>query len=177
MRSVPIAVDFDTPLDVVFEDADFIAVNKPVGFHTAPIHRWQGGSIVSMLLAHFSKAAAAAAGGGTAGGQDAAAATQPQSQLQQEQPSATEQLPQPPLQQQQQQQQPSHVAAVKPYVVHRLDYNTSGLLLFGKHREVVPGVAAQFRWGDSCYNPCFYHTACPTHLPACCKHKAALCKS
>jgi 23S rRNA-/tRNA-specific pseudouridylate synthase len=26
-------------LDVVFEDGDFIAVNKPVGFHTAPIHR------------------------------------------------------------------------------------------------------------------------------------------
>jgi 23S rRNA-/tRNA-specific pseudouridylate synthase len=26
-------------LDVVFEDGDFIAVNKPVGFHTTPIHR------------------------------------------------------------------------------------------------------------------------------------------
>jgi 23S rRNA-/tRNA-specific pseudouridylate synthase len=38
MRSVPIAVDTN-PLDVAFEDADFIAVNKPVGFHTAPIHR------------------------------------------------------------------------------------------------------------------------------------------
>jgi 23S rRNA-/tRNA-specific pseudouridylate synthase len=38
MRSVPIAVDTN-PLDVVFEDGNFIAVNKPVGFHTAPIHR------------------------------------------------------------------------------------------------------------------------------------------
>jgi hypothetical protein len=31
-------------------------------------------------------------------------------------------------------------------VLHRLDYNTSGLLLFGKRRDVVPGVAALFRW-------------------------------
>eukprot|EP00775_Hariotina_reticulata_P008614 gene8614-8795_t len=59
MRSVPIAVDSSSKLDVVCEDDDFVAVNKPVGFHTAPIH--------------------------------------------------------------------------------------SGLLLFGKRREVVPGVAAQFR--------------------------------
>jgi 23S rRNA pseudouridine1911/1915/1917 synthase len=111
-------MDFDTPLDVVYEDADVIAVNKPVGYHTAPIHRWQGGSIVSMLLAHFSKTASTAAAA-AAGGSDGAP--------------------------QQQQQQPSHMAAVKPYVVHRLDYNTSGLLLLGKRREVVPGISKQFR--------------------------------
>lgn len=123
MRSVPIAMDFDTPLDVVYEDADVIAVNKPVGYHTAPIHRWQGGSIVSMLLAHFSRTAAAAAGGSDG--------AQQQQQLQQ-------------------QSKPSHMAAVKPYVVHRLDYNTSGLLLLGKRREVVPGISKQFRWAGGC---------------------------
>jgi len=53
MRSVPIAVDSSSKLDVVYEDDDFVAVNKPVGFHTAPIHRWQGGSVVNMLLAHL----------------------------------------------------------------------------------------------------------------------------
>jgi 23S rRNA-/tRNA-specific pseudouridylate synthase len=121
-------MDFDTPLDVVYEDADVVAVNKPVGFHTAPIHRWQGGSIVSLLLAHFSRAAASTAAAAP-GGSDGAP--------------------------QQQQQQPSHVAAVKPYVVHRLDYNTSGLLLLGKRREVVPGISKQFRWaGSRCCVPC-----------------------
>jgi hypothetical protein len=38
-------------------------------------------------------------------------------------------------------------------VLHRLDYNTSGLLLFAKRRDVVPGVAAAFR--------------CAAELPCC----------
>lgn len=32
-----------------------------------------------------------------------------------------------------------------PYVVHRLDLNTSGVLLFGKRPGVVPGITQQFR--------------------------------
>jgi 23S rRNA-/tRNA-specific pseudouridylate synthase len=36
-------------------------------------------------------------------------------------------------------------ASKVPYVLHRLDYNTSGLLLFGKSAQVVPGIHAQFR--------------------------------
>jgi 23S rRNA-/tRNA-specific pseudouridylate synthase len=131
------AVDTTTPLDVVCEDADFVAVNKPVGFHTAPIHRWQGGSMVSILLAHFARtaAAAAAASGGGGGGRDSSVPAAGGAG------SSTEQ----------QQQQLRHVAAAKPYVMHRLDFNTSGLLLFGKQREVVPGVAAQFRCAHSCW--------------------------
>jgi hypothetical protein len=138
MRSVPIAVDHETPLDAVYEDDDFIAVNKPVGFHTAPIHRWQGGSIVSILLAHFSKATAAA---GDAPQQQQGGPVKQQQKQQPEEP-----IQQQPQQQQVSEKLPSHVAAVKPYVLHRLDYNTSGLLLIGKRREVVPGVAMQFRW-------------------------------
>lgn len=148
MRSVPIAVDHETPLDAVYEDDDFIAVNKPVGFHTAPIHRWQGGSIVSILLAHFSKAAAGAAPAAGALQQQQGSLVE-QQQQHQEREQQQQQQPEDPMQQQQQQQVlaklPSHVAAVKPYVLHRLDYNTSGLLLIGKRREVVPGVAMQFR--------------------------------
>jgi 23S rRNA-/tRNA-specific pseudouridylate synthase len=150
MRSVPIAVDHETPLDVVYEDEDFIAVNKPVGFHTAPIHRWQGGSIVSILLSHFSKTAAAAAGDAPQQQQGSATLEQQQQEEREQQQQQQQRPEQPALQQQQQQQQeperlPSHVAAVKPYVLHRLDYNTSGLLLIGKRRDVVPGVAMQFR--------------------------------
>ncbi|KAF6266455.1 pseudouridine synthase [Scenedesmus sp. NREL 46B-D3] len=137
MRCVPIAVDTN-PLDVVFEDADFIAVNKPVGFHTAPIHRWQSGSMVNLLLGHLSGATAAAQAAAAA--HAAAAAAQagsfdaPLQQQQQQQ-----------QQQGQRQRQQRHQANAKPYVLHRLDYNTSGLLLFAKRREVVPGVAAAFR--------------------------------
>uniref|UniRef100_A0A383VXB0 Pseudouridine synthase RsuA/RluA-like domain-containing protein n=1 Tax=Tetradesmus obliquus TaxID=3088 RepID=A0A383VXB0_TETOB len=127
MRSVPIAVDTN-PLDVVVEDADFIAVNKPVGFHTAPIHRWQSGSMVNLLLGHLTGATAAAQAAAAA----AAGASSADASMQQQQ-------------QQQQQRQPRHQANAKPYVLHRLDYNTSGLLLFAKRRDVVPGVAAAFR--------------------------------
>jgi 23S rRNA-/tRNA-specific pseudouridylate synthase len=159
MRSVPIALDHDTPLDVVYEDADFVAVNKAVGFHTAPVHRWQGGSIVNMLLAHFSRTAAGAAAAAGSNGSAAAtaaaataasaAAAEPSSNAASAVQQQCEQQQQQHDKQQQQQQdnqaRASHVAAVKPYVVHRLDYNTSGLLLFGKRREVVPGVNKQFR--------------------------------
>jgi hypothetical protein len=161
MRSVPIALDHDTPLDVVYEDSDFVAVNKAVGFHTAPVHRWQGGSIVNMLLAHFSRTAAAgaaaAAAAGSSGSADAAgscisadapaAAAAAPCVTAEPSSSAASVVQQQQHEQDKQQQQPraSHVAAVKPYVVHRLDYNTSGLLLFGKRREVVSGVNKQFR--------------------------------
>ena len=36
-------------------------------------------------------------------------------------------------------------ASAVPHVVHRLDIETSGLLLFGKRAAVVPGVCQQFR--------------------------------
>eukprot|EP00879_Flechtneria_rotunda_P024402 GHRR01025866.1.p1 GENE.GHRR01025866.1~~GHRR01025866.1.p1 ORF type:complete len:341 (+),score=123.94 GHRR01025866.1:140-1162(+) len=162
MRSVPFAVDTTTPLEVVYEDGDFIAVNKPVGYHTAPIHRWQGGSMVNILLGHL------------ASKQQQQQGQQLQQQYQQQQ--------QPLLQDQEQEQQHlvqqhgqwqqqkriqlkqqqtrnSHQrqqrqyaedsiqrpVQAKPYVLHRLDYNTSGVLLFGKNGKAVPGVAAQFR--------------------------------
>lgn len=120
MRTVPLAIDTTSKLDIVYEDSDFIAVNKPVGHHTAPIHRWQGGSMVNMLLGHLQQTSAAS----TSTAQENSSCTAAEQQA----------LPQ--------QQQQQHA---KPYVLHRLDYNTSGLLLFGKRREVVPGVSAQFR--------------------------------
>ncbi len=46
MASVPLASDpGGDPLDIVFEDEHFLAVNKPVGLHTAPIHRFTGPSV------------------------------------------------------------------------------------------------------------------------------------
>jgi len=40
----------------------------------------------------------------------------------------------------------AHLGGKAPYLMHRLDVDTSGVLLFGKVPEVVPGVMKQFRW-------------------------------
>lgn len=40
----------------------------------------------------------------------------------------------------------AHTGGKVPYLMHRLDVETSGLLLFGKVPEVVPDVMRQFRW-------------------------------
>lgn len=41
----------------------------------------------------------------------------------------------------------TYLSGTAPYVLHRLDMDTSGLLLFAKQQHVVPGVHQQFRWG------------------------------
>jgi 23S rRNA pseudouridine1911/1915/1917 synthase len=76
------------PVDVVFEDDDVIAVNKPAGVITAPKHRYIGGSMFNRVI---------------------------------------------------------HVLGVEPAVVHRLDMNTTGVLLFAKSRDVVSELHRQFR--------------------------------
>jgi len=87
MRAVPMPADPD-PVDVVFEDDDVIAVNKPAGVITAPKHRYIGGSMFNRVI---------------------------------------------------------HVLGVEPAVVHRLDMNTTGVLLFAKSRDVVSELHRQFR--------------------------------
>jgi hypothetical protein len=49
MRAVPLVADPE-PLDVVLEDPDFLAVNKPAGVQTAPVHRFLGGSMVNRAI-------------------------------------------------------------------------------------------------------------------------------
>lgn len=36
-----------------------------------------------------------------------------------------------------------------PYVLHRLDMNTTGVVLFGKQKDVVPAIHAEFRYAFS----------------------------
>ena len=49
MRAVPLAAD-DLPVEVIYEDEDLIAINKPPGVITAPKHRFVGGSIVNRVI-------------------------------------------------------------------------------------------------------------------------------
>jgi 23S rRNA pseudouridine1911/1915/1917 synthase len=90
----------------VYEDEHLIAVLKPPNVHSAPTHRWRGGSMVNRLLARLGRA---------------------------------------------------------PYLMHRLDVDTSGLLLFGKTPGVVPSIMRQFRCvgargagGQGAYDCLFY---------------------
>ena len=87
MRAVPLPADHD-PIEVVYEDDDFIAVNKPYGVITAPKHRYVGGSMVNRIIG---------------------------------------------------------ARGLEPGVLHRLDMNTTGVVLFAKARDVVPAVHLQFR--------------------------------
>ena len=87
LREIPLAADYD-PVEVVYEDDDLVAVNKPPGQITAPKHRYTGGSIVNRIIGNM---------------------------------------------------------GFEPAVLHRLDMDTSGILLFAKARDIVPAIHAAFR--------------------------------
>jgi len=84
------------PLDVLHEDADVLAINKPAGLvvHPAPGH-WRG-TLVNALLHRW---------GGSAPGMD----------------------------------------QLRPGIVHRLDRDTSGVLIIAKTQETVALLGMQFR--------------------------------
>jgi 23S rRNA pseudouridine1911/1915/1917 synthase len=86
----------DIPLDVIYEDADLIVVNKPAGMVVHPAPGSPSGTLVNALLHHC--------------GDDL-----------------------------------SGVGGVKrPGIVHRIDKNTSGLLVVAKSDAAHQGLAAQF---------------------------------
>ena len=86
----------DLPLEILFEDADLIVVNKPAGMVVHPAPGTPSGTLVNALLAHC--------GGDLSG-----------------------------------------VGGVKrPGIVHRIDKDTSGLLVVAKSDAAHHGLAAQF---------------------------------
>jgi len=95
----PVAVTLEPeaiPLNVLYEDSDLIAVNKPAGLvvHPAPGH--PGGTLVNALLYHCSDLAGV-------GGE------------------------------------------LRPGIVHRLDRDTSGVLVVAKNEQSMAGLSMQFR--------------------------------
>ncbi len=87
----------DIPLNILYEDADVIVLNKPAGMVTHPAHGSRDGTLVNALLAHAAD------------------------------------LPGDPL---------------RPGLVHRLDRDTSGLLVVAKTAEALRslGIAMQRRF-------------------------------
>ena len=91
------AVPQDIPLDVVYEDADIIVVNKPVGMvvHPAPGH--SGGTLVNALLHHCAGSLSGVGG------------------------------------------------ELRPGIVHRIDRDTSGLLVAAKNDAAHLSLSAQLQ--------------------------------
>jgi len=90
----------DIPLDIVYEDADLMVVNKPAGMVVHPAYGNWIGTLVNALVYHF------------------------------------EQLP------------TTASLAQRPGLVHRIDKDTSGLLVIAKTELAMVGLAKQF----------FFHT-------------------
>ncbi|MEH7829716.1 RluA family pseudouridine synthase [Gemmobacter denitrificans] len=86
----------DIPLDVLWEDADLIVVNKPVGMVVHPAPGSYSGTLVNALLHHFGGALSGVGG------------------------------------------------ARRPGIVHRIDKDTSGLLVVAKSDRAHHGLARQF---------------------------------
>jgi len=84
------------PLEVLFEDSDLIAVNKPAGLVVHPAAGHDSGTLVNALLHHCKDLAGV---GGT----------------------------------------------LRPGIVHRLDKDSSGVLIAAKNDETLQGLAQQFK--------------------------------
>ncbi len=84
------------PLDIQFEDADLIVVNKPAGMVVHPAPGSPAGTLVNGLLHHFGGALSGVGG------------------------------------------------ALRPGIVHRIDKDTSGLLVVAKSDRAHQGLAGQF---------------------------------
>ncbi|MGS4946687.1 RluA family pseudouridine synthase [Meridianimarinicoccus sp. RP-17] len=86
----------DIPLDIVFEDADLIVVNKPAGMVVHPAPGSPGGTLVNALMAHCGDSLSGVGG------------------------------------------------EARPGIVHRIDKDTSGLLVVAKSDRAHHGLAVQF---------------------------------
>lgn len=51
-RSIQLVADTQ-PLQVVYEDAAFLAVLKPPGLRSAPVHRFMGGSALNRMIGYL----------------------------------------------------------------------------------------------------------------------------
>lgn len=95
IEHVKLIVDRDCPVDVVWETDGALAVNKPSGVRSVPMHRFEGSSVLNRVLGYVQS---------SSGNPDAWA-----------------------------------------WSVHRLDVETSGVLLFAKSRAMAGRLAGAFQ--------------------------------
>jgi len=95
----------DIPLEIVFEDAHLIVVNKPAGMLVHPSHREKTGTLLNALTYHLNR--------------DSLRASPAYLRKSSAFPNDTK-------------EKSGYAAAVRPGLVHRLDKNTSGLIVVAK---------------------------------------------
>ena len=91
------------PLQVVFENADLLVIDKPAGMVVHPAAGHTGGTLVNALLAHAPEAAGAGA------------------------------------------EQDRQASRLRPGIVHRLDKDTSGLMVAAKNELTLRSLQKQFK--------------------------------
>ncbi|MCB0175693.1 MAG: RluA family pseudouridine synthase [Anaerolineae bacterium] len=89
------------PLDIVFEDADLIVVNKPAGLVVHPAHGHTSGTLVNALLARYPDLA--------------------------------------------EMSKPGTESTTRPGIVHRLDQDTSGLIVIARTPDALRHLQRQFK--------------------------------
>lgn len=106
----------DIPLDVVFEDDDVLVVNKPAGMVVHPAHGNRYGTLVNAVLYHM--------------GQRESIVLEEESDDQEEAELDDESV--------------LDTDALRPGIVHRIDKDTSGILVIGKNPRATEHLSAQF---------------------------------
>ncbi|KAA8496400.1 Ribosomal large subunit pseudouridine synthase D [Porphyridium purpureum] len=51
-RSLPLPMETDWVLDIIYEDAHCVVINKPQAVNMHPAHRWLGGTLLNRVLGH-----------------------------------------------------------------------------------------------------------------------------
>jgi 23S rRNA pseudouridine1911/1915/1917 synthase len=127
MKPPPIElVAQDIPLDIVYEDDDMVIVNKPAGMVTHPGYGNRDGTLVNAMLFHV---------GGSL-------ATLPIEVLSEESDDEADEEAGESSEEGEEAELAS--AAVRPGIVHRLDKDTSGLMVVAKNIEAQSALARQF---------------------------------
>ena len=144
-RTLPLAAQ-RLPLAILYEDEHLLALDKPAGLVVHPTGRYRDGTLVNALAWHLREGVAAAAGA-TAGGLTAAAlgesaaavsATTAAAAAASGSAAAAGSVATEPTEGERPAGEPPEV---RPGLVHRLDRDTSGVLLVAKSRAAHAGLA------------------------------------
>ena len=121
----------DIPLDILYEDDTFIAINKQAGIIVHPARSRLQGTMINALAYHFEHHPGNTVDR-TVNAQEANADAEPRAQASDEASGTKPSL--------------SSVgqSAARPGVIHRLDMNTTGVILFAKQNEGHWLLAKQF---------------------------------
>jgi 23S rRNA pseudouridine1911/1915/1917 synthase len=129
MKPPPIQlVAQDIPLDIVYEDDDLLIVNKPAGMVTHPAYGNREGTLVNAVLFHV--------GGGLPPAIDAVDSVE---DVDDDMEEGEETDPM-----EDDDEAANEFAASRPGIVHRLDKDTSGLMVVAKNAESLSHLAKQF---------------------------------